>query len=102
MLDTVHRTSTAAPLDNGNGARRIKVLVLFGTRPEAIKLAPVIHELRRRSFQTVVVSSSQHKQLLTPFLKTLDVDIDFDLSVMKRNQTLNDVSSRVTAKLDKI
>ena len=47
----------------------MKVLVLFGTRPEAIKLAPVIHELRKKFFQTVVVSSSQHKQLLAPFLE---------------------------------
>lgn len=53
---------------------RLKVLVLFGTRPEAIKLAPVIHELKRKKFQTVVVSSSQHKELLTPFLKMLEIE----------------------------
>ncbi len=82
--------------------RRTKVLVLFGTRPEAIKLAPVIHELRKRSFETIVVSSSQHKSLLTPFLAQLDIDVDFDLGVMKRNQSLNDVCSRVMAKLDTI
>ncbi|MBK9527557.1 MAG: UDP-N-acetylglucosamine 2-epimerase (non-hydrolyzing) [Acidobacteria bacterium] len=81
---------------------RLKVLVLFGTRPEAIKLAPVIHELRRRSFRTIVVSSSQHKSLLTPFLAQLDIDVDFDLGVMKRNQSPNDVCSRVMAKVDKI
>src|SRR5437762_3482750 len=81
---------------------RMKVLVLFGTRPEAIKLAPVIHELRKKFFQTVVVSSSQHKQLLPPFLKALEVDVDFDLGVMKRNQSPSDVCSRVLAKLDKI
>ena len=47
---------------------KIKILVLFGTRPEAIKLAPVIYELkRRRDFQTCVVSSSQHTDLLAPF-----------------------------------
>ncbi len=81
---------------------RMKVLVLFGTRPEAIKLAPVIHELRKRFFQTIVVSSSQHKQILIPFLETLKVDVDFDLSVMRRNQSPNEVCSRVMAKLDKI
>ena len=81
---------------------RLKVLVLFGTRPEAIKLEPVIHELRRRSFRTIVVSSSQHKSLLTPFLAQLDIDVDFDLGVMKRNQSPNDVCSRVMAKVDKI
>lgn len=82
--------------------RRMKVLVLFGTRPEAIKLAPVIHELRKKSYQTVVVSSSQHKQLLTPFLASLRIDVDFDLGVMKNNQSPSDVCSRVMSKLDKI
>lgn len=82
--------------------RRMKVLVLFGTRPEAIKLAPVIHELRKKLFQTIVVSSSQHKELLTPFLAALEIDVDFDLGVMKRDQSPNDVCSRVMAKLDKI
>ncbi len=81
---------------------RMKVLVLFGTRPEAIKLAPVVHELRKKFFQTIVVSSSQHKQILKPFLEALKVDVDFDLSIMRRNQSLNEVCSRVMAKLDKI
>lgn len=91
---------------NGKAGRvvdlHMKVLVLFGTRPEVIKLAPVIHELRKKFFQTIVVSSSQHKQLLKPFLETLDVEVDFDLSVMRKNQMPNQVCSRVLAKLDKI
>ena len=77
-------------------------MVLFGTRPEAIKLAPVIHELKKKFFQTIVVSSSQHKQLLKPFLKMLDIETDFDLGIMKKNQTPNEICSRVLAKLDKI
>ena len=81
---------------------RLKVLVLFGTRPEAIKLAPVIRELRKKFFQTIVVSSSQHKELLKPFLKMLNIEIDFDLRVMKQNQTPNEVCSKILAKLDKI
>ena len=81
---------------------RRKILVLFGTRPEAIKLAPVIHELRKKFFQTIVVSSSQHKELLKPFLKMLSIQTDFDLRVMKKNQTPNEVCSRILAKLDKI
>ncbi|HVE59616.1 MAG TPA: UDP-N-acetylglucosamine 2-epimerase (non-hydrolyzing) [Pyrinomonadaceae bacterium] len=82
--------------------RRLKILVLFGTRPEAIKLAPIIHELKKKFFQTVVVSSSQHKELLKPFLKMLDIAVDFDLRVMTKNQTPNEVCSKVLAKLDKI
>jgi UDP-N-acetylglucosamine 2-epimerase (non-hydrolysing) len=81
---------------------QMKVLVLFGTRPEAIKLAPVIRELKKKLFQTVVVSSSQHRELLRPFLKMLDIEADFDLRVMKKDQTPNEVCSRVLAKLDKL
>ena len=81
---------------------RLKILVLFGTRPEAIKLAPVIHQLKKKFLQTVVVSSSQHKQLLTPFLRSLEVDVDFDLEVMKRDQSPSDVCARVMARLDHV
>ena len=100
MFDNVK--GTTSPKNRRVVDWRMKVLVLFGTRPEVIKLAPVIHELRKKFFQTVVVSSSQHKQLLRPFLEALDVDVDFDLSVMKRNQSPSEVCSRILAKLDKI
>lgn len=100
MFDNVK--STATPKNRRVVDWRMKVLVLFGTRPEVIKLAPVVHELRKKFFQTIVVSSSQHKQLLKPFLDTLQVEVDFDLGVMKRNQTPNEVCSRVMAKLDRI
>src|ERR1043165_1890790 len=101
MFDSV-TTGTGARAQQSVVDWRMKVLVLFGTRPEAIKLAPVIHELREQFFQTIVVSSSQHKHLIAPFLKSLNIEVDFDLGVMKRNQSPNDVCSRVTAKLDKI
>lgn len=100
MFDTVTTGVSSRP--RGVVDWRMKVLVLFGTRPEAIKLAPVIHELRKRFFQTIVVSSSQHKQLLEPFLKSLAIEVDFDLGVMRRNQLPNDVCARVLAKLDKV
>lgn len=76
------------------------ILILFGTRPEIIKLAPVIQELKARGIGTKVVSSSQHTHLLRPFLKMLDVTIDHDLKAGKANQGPNDVCSRVVAKLD--
>ena len=88
--------------EGGTTVSGVKILVLFGTRPEAIKLAPVIGELKKKLFQTVVVSSSQHKELLKPFLKMLDIEADFDLRVMKKNQTPTEVCSRILAKLDKI
>ena len=80
-----------------------KIIVLFGTRPEAIKLAPVILELKKRSeFQTIVVSSSQHINLLTPFLKIFDIKVDYDLQVMTENQTPNSVCAKILQTLDKI
>lgn len=82
---------------------RTRILVLFGTRPEVIKLAPVIHELQRReSLSPLVVSSGQHRQLLEPFLNLLQVRVDHDLDVMKVNQGPNQVCSAVLSKLDRI
>jgi UDP-N-acetylglucosamine 2-epimerase (non-hydrolysing) len=79
-----------------------KILVLFGTRPEAIKLAPVISELKRRAVPTVVVSSSQHTDLLAPFLKIFDITVDYDLNVMTENQTPNAVCAKVLQGLDAV
>ena len=80
----------------------VKVLVLFGTRPEAIKLAPVIFELKRRDLQTVVVSSSQHTELLAPFLWIFNLEIDYDLRVMRENQTPTEVCARILSAFDRI
>lgn len=79
-----------------------KILVLFGTRPEAIKLAPVIKELEKQSIETVVVSSSQHGHLIQPFLDLFGVVVDHDLRVMREKQSLNDVCFRVIERLDKL
>lgn len=100
MLDSAPKTKKIKPHEVVDW--RLKILVLFGTRPEVIKLAPVVHELRKKFFQTIVVSSSQHKELLKPFLKMLRIETDFDLRVMKKNQTPSEVCSRILAKLDKI
>ena len=82
---------------------QIKILVLFGTRPEAIKLAPVIYELKRRQdFQTRVVSSSQHTDLLAPFLNIFRIESDYDLRVMTENQTPNSVCAKILQRLDEI
>ena len=82
---------------------QIKILVLFGTRPEAIKLAPVIYELKRRQdFQTRVVSSSQHTDLLAPFLNIFRIECDHDLRVMTENQTPNSVCAKILQRLDEI
>lgn len=81
-----------------------KVLTIFGTRPEVIKLAPIIRQLDRHNgiFKTINISSTQHTDLLYPFISQFEIRIDYDLRIMKRNQTLNHVCSRVIAALDAI
>jgi UDP-N-acetylglucosamine 2-epimerase (non-hydrolysing) len=100
MLDGIPQSNKLKPHEIVDW--RQKILVLFGTRPEVIKLSPIIYELKKKFFQTVVVSSSQHKELLKPFLKMLKVETDFDLRVMKKDQTPSQVCSRVLAKLDAV
>lgn len=88
--------------EQGTGKRKSpKVLVLFGTRPEAIKCAPVIQELRKRGhFETIVVSSSQHRDLLLPFVDIFGLSLDYDLRVMTANQTPNQILAKTIAELD--
>lgn len=74
-----------------------KVLLVFGTRPEAIKMAPVIGELRNRpeSFETLVCVTGQHREMLDQVLKIFEIKPDYDLNIMKQGQDLYDVTSRV-------
>jgi len=80
----------------------VKVLTLFGTRPEVIKLAPVIRALERpgRGFETVNVLSGQHADLVRPFLASFAVRVDHDLRIMEPGQTPSLVCARVLAALD--
>lgn len=73
------------------------VLLVFGTRPEAIKMVPVIEELKRRSkmFKTVVCVTGQHREMLDQVLSIFDIHPDYDLHIMKQGQDLYDVTSRV-------
>jgi UDP-N-acetylglucosamine 2-epimerase (non-hydrolysing) len=81
-----------------------KILTLFGTRPEVIKLAPVIRELQSRPdrFITCNVSSSQHTDLLQPLIRDFGIQLDHDLKVMQPSQTLSSLASRVLAALDPV
>jgi len=74
-----------------------KILTLFGTRPEIIKLAPVIWAIERHpdQWQSITVSSSQHTDLLRPFIKELSISVDHDLAVMTPGQTPSAVLARV-------
>jgi UDP-N-acetylglucosamine 2-epimerase (non-hydrolysing) len=82
--------------------KRFKVLVSFGTRPEAIKLAPLIKSLKAEKIRTVVVITSQHKEMLCQVLDLFGIEADYDLNVMVNNQSLIHVASSVLAGLDKI
>jgi UDP-N-acetylglucosamine 2-epimerase (non-hydrolysing) len=81
-----------------------KVMLIFGTRPEAIKMAPVIRALNTaaRGIRTVNVASTQHTDLLHPLIRLFDIRIDHDLLAMQPNQTLNQLCSRVLSSLDPI
>jgi UDP-N-acetylglucosamine 2-epimerase (non-hydrolysing) len=82
----------------------VKVLTLFGTRPEIIKLAPVIRclDAHLQHFSTVNVASAQHTDLLYPFVRAFGIRIDRDLGVMRTDQTPSDVCARVLSSLDPI
>jgi UDP-N-acetylglucosamine 2-epimerase (non-hydrolysing) len=81
-----------------------RVVTLFGTRPEVIKLAPVIARLEAEPalFQTVNVASGQHTELLYPFIRLFGMRLDHDLRVMEPGQTPNSVCARILAALDPI
>lgn len=74
-----------------------KILIVFGTRPEAIKMAPVVKELQRRSdrFKTVVCVTGQHREMLDQVLDIFDIRPDYDLNIMQPGQDLYDISSRI-------
>lgn len=82
-------------------SKPIKAAFIFGTRPECIKLAPVIRAVAEQSgMEPIVISSSQHTDLLAPFLKSFGVRVDHDLKVMRPGQTPNEVLSRVLMALE--
>lgn len=73
-----------------------KIMLVFGTRPEAIKMCPLVLELKKRSgIQTVVCVTAQHRQMLDQVLETFGVVADYDLNIMKNRQTLFDITINV-------
>ncbi len=88
----------------GNPHPRQTILVTYGTRPELIKLAPVIFALRSRpeAFEVVVCSTGQHRRMLEQVQNVFGITPDFDLDIMKPDQQLNELSSRVFSKIDGI
>ena len=77
-----------------------KVMLVFGTRPEAIKMCPLVKELKsRKNMQTIVCVTGQHRQMLDQVLETFEVVPDYDLAIMKNSQTLFDVTISILERI---
>ena len=80
-----------------------KVMLVFGTRPEAIKMCPLVLELKKRkSIETVVCVTGQHRQMLDQVLDAFGVVPDYDLSIMKERQTLFDVMVNILERIREV
>ena len=80
-----------------------KIMIVMGTRPEAIKLCPLILELKKRKrFEVLVCSTGQHRSMLDSVLRVFQVKPDFDLDVMRTGQNLSSVTARILKGLDEI
>ena len=83
---------------------KIKIMTVFGTRPEAIKMAPLIKAMQQRpaEFETITVVTAQHREMLDQVLEIFKITPDFDLNIMHKGQTLNEITTDVLQKLDQV
>ena len=82
---------------------KIKVMTIFGTRPEAIKMAPLVKELKlRKEIECIVCVTAQHRQMLDQVLEAFNITPEYDLNIMSEGQTLSDITSRVLKGLEGI
>lgn len=80
-----------------------KIMLVFGTRPEAIKMCPLVNELKKRkTIKTIVCVTGQHRQMLEQVLKAFNVNPDYDLSIMKEKQTLFDITAGILEKIKNV
>lgn len=83
--------------------KKIKVMTIFGTRPEAIKMAPLVKELKtREEIETIVCVTAQHREMLDQVLETFEIIPDYDLNIMEQGQTLGDITTRALNSLESI
>lgn len=81
----------------------MKVMVVFGTRPEAIKMCPLVLELKKRSeIETIVCTTGQHKEMLDQVMEVFHVTENYNLSIMEEKQTLSMITSKVLLGIDEI
>lgn len=80
-----------------------KIMLIFGTRPEAIKMGPLVNELKNhKNFKVITCVSGQHKEMLTPVLEKFDIIPEYNLEIMKRNQTLSEITANILYEFEKI
>lgn len=80
-----------------------KIMIIFGTRPEAIKMGPVVKAFNKNNrFETVVVVTGQHEEMLNQVLEVFEIVPDYNLHIMKRNQTLFDITSNILVNMKEI
>ena len=84
--------------------KKLKVMVVFGTRPEAIKMAPLVLELQKHSdsIETITVVTAQHRQMLDQVLETFSIKPHYDLDIMGQNQSLLDITGKILEKFDPV
>lgn len=83
--------------------KKIKVMSIFGTRPEAIKMAPLVKELESRNeIESIVCVTAQHREMLDQVLDTFKIKPDYDLNIMKQEQTLGDITIRALTGLEEV
>lgn len=80
----------------------MKILLCFGTRPEAIKMAPLYHELQKTSFEVKVCVTAQHREMLDQVLDFFEIVPDYDLDLMQKGQSLNQLSARILSSVDAV
>ena len=81
----------------------IKVMSIFGTRPEGVKMAPLVKELeRRKEIESIVCVTAQHRQMLDQVLETFNIKPDYDLNIMKQGQSLSEITSRALTGLESV
>ncbi len=80
----------------------MKVMTVFGTRPEAIKMAPIIKELERRKIEQVICVTAQHRQMLDQVINLFEIKPDYDLNIFKEGQTLTDITINALKGLEEV
>ncbi len=80
----------------------MKIAMIFGTRPEAIKMAPLYKQMKKENIEVEIISTGQHKEMLNQVFEIFDIKPDFDLKIMRHDQSLEELSSALINKISPI